>query len=178
MTAPIASQGISASRGLNPLGWMVAPMLLCVAATVLLTAPIRVFGLALPQPAFPLMLAFAWPLIRPSLGPPFALLAMGLFLDYLWGGPPGVWPLCLLAAYAAVLVVRRLIAGNDFIFVWAWYAAACAIGFGVGFVLMTMAAGTAPNLVALGWQYLWTVLLFPFAHRLIRRYEDADVRFR
>jgi len=174
----MATQGISASRGLNPLGWMFAPMLLCAAATLVLLAPIRVFGLALPQPVFPLTLAFAWPLIRPSLGPPFALLAMGLFLDYAWGGPWGLWPLGLIAAYASVLAVRRLIAGNDYAFVWAWYAAASAVGFLIAYLAAAMSAGAAPNLLALGWQYLWTAALFPFAHRLIRRYEDADVRFR
>jgi rod shape-determining protein MreD len=41
-----------------------------------------------------------------------------------------------------------------------------------------MIAGQPPNMIALGWQYLATLLLFPFAHRLIGRYEDADVRFR
>ena len=35
-----------------------------------------------------------------------------------------------------------------------------------------------PNLLATFWQLLVTVLLYPFAHRLIARYEDADVRFR
>jgi rod shape-determining protein MreD len=29
-----------------------------------------------------------------------------------------------------------------------------------------------------GWQFLATVVLYPFADRLIDRFEDADVRFR
>jgi rod shape-determining protein MreD len=77
-----------------------------------------------------------------------------------------------------VLTVRRLITGHEFVVVWLWYGAATAVAFGVGFVLMTMAAGQAPNLIGLGWQYFATLILFPFAHRLIQRYEDADVRFR
>ena len=174
----MATQGISASRGMNPAGWLLAPMLVCVVATVLLLAPIRIFGLALPQPVFPLILAFAWPLIRPSATPPFGLLVMGLILDGAWGGPWGRWPRSQLAAYAAVLAVRRLIAGNDFVFVWAWFAAATAVAFLVAFLLVVTTFGTAPNLLALGWQYAWTCALFPFAHGLIRRYEDADVRFR
>jgi rod shape-determining protein MreD len=174
----MTSQGISAARGMNPAGWLGLPMLVCMLATILLSAPIRIFGLSLPQPVFPLGLAFAWALIRPSLLAPFALLLIGLFLDFFWGGPQGLWPLCLLASYASVLAARRLIAGNDYIFVWAWYAAATALGFGVGFVVMTVAAGVAPNLLAMGWQYLWTLVLFPLVNRLIERYEDADVRFR
>jgi rod shape-determining protein MreD len=174
----MSAQGISAARPMNPLGWLGVPMLLCVAATMVLATPLRIFGLALPEPVFPLAAAFAWALIRPSLLTPFALLALGLFLDLFWWGPLGLWPLCLLASYAAVLAVRRLITGNDYLFVWAWYAASVAVAFGVGFVVATITAGAPPNLLALGSQYFWTVALFPFAHRLIRRYEDADVRFR
>ena len=28
------------------------------------------------------------------------------------------------------------------------------------------------------WQFLASLVLFPFAHRLIERFDDADVRFR
>ena len=39
-------------------------------------------------------------------------------------------------------------------------------------------AKSQPSFVAMGWQFLATVLLYPFAHRLIEMYEDSDVRFR
>ena len=170
--------GFGASKSMTPIGWLGLPMLACAIATVLLATPIRIFGLGLPEPVFPLALAFAWAVIRPSVLPPFALLLLGLFLDVFWGGPQGLWPLCLLAAYASVLAVRRLLTGHEFLVVALWYAVSTAVAFGVGFLLMTMASGQAPNLFALGWQYLATLILFPFAHRLIERYEDADVRFR
>ena len=176
MTA--TGSGFGAARPMNPIGWLGLPMLAAILATIALATPIRIFGLALPEPVFPLVLAFAWALIRPSVLPPFALLLLGLFLDVFWGGPQGLWPLCLLAAYASVLAVRRLITGHEFVVVWAWYGAATAAAFGVGFALMSMAAGEAPSLFALGWQYLATLILYPLAHRLIERYEDADVRFR
>jgi len=173
-----AATGFGAGKSMSPIGWLGMPMLFCAIGTVLLATPIRVFGLALPEPVFPLTVAFAWALIRPSVLPPFALLVMGLFLDVFWGGPQGLWPLCFLATYAAVLSVRRLILGQDFIVMWASYAAAAALAFAVGYAVMAMITGTLPNLIALGWQYLATLVLFPFAHRLIERYEDADVRFR
>jgi rod shape-determining protein MreD len=174
----MSSRGVSTTRPLTPLGWLGAPLVLSVLATLLLATPLRLFGLPLPEPVFPLALAFAWALIRPSVLPPFALLALGFFLDVFWGGPQGLWPLCLLAAYAFVLAARRLIYGQDLVTTLAWYAAAVAAAFAVGFVLMSMAAGVAPNLVALGFQYAATLILFPFAWRLVERYEDADVRFR
>ncbi|MGH6958271.1 MAG: hypothetical protein ACREEW_16520 [Caulobacteraceae bacterium] len=164
---------------MNPVVWLGLPAVVCVAATVLLDVPLRVFGLYLPEPVFPLALAFSWALIRPSILPPFVLVALGLFLDFFWGGPQGLWPVCLLCAYAVALVARRLILGHEFVLMWAWYAAAIAGAFTVGFALMTMDTQTPPNLVAMAWVYYApTWLLFPFAYRLIRRYEDADVRFR
>jgi rod shape-determining protein MreD len=39
-------------------------------------------------------------------------------------------------------------------------------------------AKAMPSLVSASWQYLATIVLFPFAHRLIDLFEDADVRFR
>jgi len=174
----VTARGVSAARPLSPFGWLGAPMLLSALATVVFATPIRIFSLPLPEPVFPLALAFAWAVIRPSILPPFALLALGLFLDVCWDGPQGLWPLCLLAAYATVLAARRLITGQDFRIMWAWYGAVTAAAFAAGFVLMTMDAGAAPNLLAVAWQYLATLALFPLVHRLIERYEDADVRFR
>ena len=176
----MTTTGVSSTRPLSPIGWLGAPMLLCIVSTLVLSTPtpIRLFGFGLPQPVFPLAFAFAWALIRPSVLPPFALLILGLFLDVLWDGPQGLWPLCLLATYASVLLLRPLITGQDLLFMWAIYGAATALAFGVGFVLMAMDTGGAVSLVAIAWQYLWTLLLFPFTWRFIERYEDADVRFR
>lgn len=173
-----AGTGFGAGKSMSPIGWLGLPILLCSIGTVSLAVPIRVFGLGLPEPVFPLSMAFAWAVIRPSVLPPFALLVMGLFLDVFWGGPQGLWPLCFLATYAAVLAVRRLILGQDFIIMWASYGAATALAFGVGYLVMTMITGGPPNLISVGWQYLATLALFPIAHRVIGRYEDADVRFR
>jgi rod shape-determining protein MreD len=173
-----ATSGFGAGKSMSPIGWLGVPVFLSAVATILLATPIRIFGFSIPQPVFPLALAFAWALIRPSVLPPFVLLVMGLFLDVFWGGEPGLWPLCFLSTYAAVLAVRRLILGQDFIVMWASYAAATALAFGVGYAVMAMIAGAFPSLIALGWQYGATLILFPFAHRLVGRFEDADVRFR
>jgi rod shape-determining protein MreD len=149
-----------------------------MAATLLFAVPLRLFGFALPQPVFPLALAFAWAVIRPSVLPPFAVLALGLFLDAFWGGLQGLWPISLLAAYSAALAVRRLIMGQDFLVTWAWYGGATAAAFGVGLLVLTLKADAMPSLAPLAWQFLASLALYPFADRLIRRYEDADVRFR
>ena len=76
----MTASGVSSTRPLSPIGWLGAPMLLAMLATLVLSTPtpIRLFGFGLPQPVFGLALAFAWALIRPSVLPPFALLILGL----------------------------------------------------------------------------------------------------
>lgn len=169
---------ISATRRLDPWRWLGWPSLICVAATVLFSIPLRVFGLQLPEPVFPITLAFAWAVIRPSMVAPFALLLLGLFLDLFWGGPVGLWPLALLAPYATVCSVRRVLSGLGWWGLGGWYLAAAAIAMGTGTVVTLLTAANLPSLFGVAWQFLASLALFPFAYRLIERFEDADVRFR
>ena len=46
-------------RVVGPLQWIVYPALTAIAATVLLAIPFQLFGLNLPEPVFPIVLAFA-----------------------------------------------------------------------------------------------------------------------
>jgi rod shape-determining protein MreD len=138
----------------------------------------RVFGLQLPEPVFALAPAFAWAVIRPSMLPPFALMGLGFFMDFLWGAPTGLWPACLLAAYAPVLLFRNILAGQSYLAMWVWYLGACAFAFLTGIYIMSLDSGVMPSLLAVLGQFVVSAALFPFAHHLIERYEDADVRFR
>ena len=103
---------------------------------------------------------------------------MGLFLDIFWGAPLGLWALSLLVAYGAVLGTRNMMVGQSRPMMWMWFAAACAVAQMVGFLITQLDARATPNLLAMLWQFLATILLYPFAHRLIDRFDDADVRFR
>jgi rod shape-determining protein MreD len=96
----------------------------------------------------------------------------------LWGGPLGLWPLCLLASYAPVLFVQRVASQLEFLGLWASYALVCALSLGVGWVLASLRAAIAVNMIAVVWQFVATTLLFPVAFLVIKRYERADVRFR
>ena len=166
------------SQPLHPLVWLGLPMGLCLLATLALAAPLRIFGLALPEPVFPMILAFAWAVIRPSLLGPWLLLATGLFLDLFWGGPLGLWGLSLLIAYAVSLTARSLMVGQDVRVLWGWYLVANLTAFGSAYFFLLLDARTAPNLISVGWQLVVSAALFPAAYRLIERFEDADVRFR
>jgi rod shape-determining protein MreD len=162
----------------NPVNWLVKPALYCVVGSVLLALPVKVFGLQPPEPVFAMAPAFAWAAIRPSILPPFALIALGLFQDGLWGGPAGLWPLCLLTVYALAFTARRVLAGEGFWALWAWYGAVVALGFGMGVFLLSVLSSEVPNLLGVGLQYVVTATLFPASWLLVERYEDADVRFR
>jgi rod shape-determining protein MreD len=165
-------------QALQPWGWLAAPALLSVVATVLLSAPVRIFGFGLPEPVFPLVLAFVWPVIRPSLLGPVVLLLVGLFLDLLWGGPLGMWALCLVLVYLAALVARSLILGQDGMVLAGWYVAGLILAFFCAYVITTLDSRAAPSLLAVFLQLAFTAALFPLARYLIERFEDADIRFR
>ncbi|HEY5288504.1 MAG TPA: hypothetical protein VIJ59_00595 [Caulobacteraceae bacterium] len=165
------------ARPISPIVWLAAPMIAALVLSFVLALPLRIEGLALPEPVFALVPAFAWAIVRPSILPPLALFALGVALDLLWGGPLGLWETCLLAAYTLVFVSRRMLSGQEFWALWGAYAVACGGAMAVGFVLTALRAGHAPGLVGVGLQFAVTVALYPFAWKLVERYEAADTRY-
>ena len=163
---------------MEPWRWIGVPMVQALALTVLFGIPMQMFGLQLPEPVFPMAAAFAWAVIRPSILAPFAVLIMGLFLDYFWGGPIGLWAICLLAAYGVALAGRTMMASQSQAILWSWYAVVTALALLLGYLITMLDVKATPGLVAMAWQFLATIVLYPFAHRLIEMFEDADVRFR
>ena len=165
-------------RVVGPMQWLILPALAAIAGTVILATPVHLFGLSLPEPILPLALAFAWPLIRPSVLAPLILLALGLFLDVFWYAPLGLWPLSLLVVYGAVLAARSLLAGQENVMLFAWYAACVIVAFFLAYMIVSLVAGNAPSLLALFWQIVPTLALFPVAAWMIEHFDDGDVRFR
>ncbi len=169
---------MTGARPLEPWRWIGVPMLQVMIATILFSVPLRLFGLQLPEPIFAMTLAFAWAVIRPSVLAPFAILILGLFLDVLWGGPLGFWAICLLIAYGVALAGRTMMAGQNRMILWLWYALVTATALLAGFLFVMLDSKSSPGLIPLAWQFLATIVLYPFAQRLIDLFEDADVRFR
>ncbi len=153
-------------------------MLQALAALVLFGVPLRVFGLQLPEPIFPLAAVFGWAVIRPSVLAPLGILAMGLFMDYFWGGPIGLWALCLLLGYGVALAGRTMMAGQSRAILWVWYGLVTMTALTAAYLFVMLDDRSTPSLLAVAWQFLATIILYPFAHRLIDMFEDADVRFR
>jgi rod shape-determining protein MreD len=152
--------------------------LLCLGGTIVQDIAFRIFTFSLPEVIWPLIPAFAWGVVRPSILPPILLFGMGVFVDLWTGGPLGLWPVALMAAYASVFLTRSIMAGQSRGAMWIWYAAACLCAFVTADLLTMLHALNTPSYLAVFWQFLVTAALYPLAHRLIERYEDADVRFR
>ncbi|MET0338245.1 MAG: hypothetical protein ABW063_10870 [Caulobacter sp.] len=167
-----------AAAGLNPVQWLVVPMLICIAAAILFAMPARAFGFQMPEPMWALVPAFAWGVIRPSVLAPFALLVLGLFFDGFWGGPIGLWALALLIVYAVVIGLRNILSGQSGLMMFLWYAGCIALAMAVGYAFMIFGELGRPGPVPVFWQFLVTVALYPAAAWLIERFEDQDVRFR
>lgn len=168
----------NAVRVVGPVQWIVYPALAVVATTVLLATPVELFGLKMPEPVLPLVLAFAWPLIRPSMVAPAVLFGLGLFLDLMWGGTLGVWPLSLMIVYGVVLAGRNLLAGQETQILFVWYAICTLAAFLLAYLVVSVNVGNAPSILSLMGQMIPTLLLFPIADWMIQRFDDGDLRFR
>lgn len=161
----------SAGRRRPARRWILVPALVCLGATLVFATPIRIGGLSLPEPVFPLAAAFGWAALRPSVTAPAALVGLGLVLDALWGAPFGLWPTCLLLAHGFTLSLRRVLAAEDAPVLWLWYALACALAFAAGEGIVRLLSGVWPNLFGMGLQWAVTALLFPLAGWMMERYQ-------
>lgn len=166
-----------AVRVVGPLDWVVYPALAAVALTVVLATPLRLFGLTLPEPVLPLVLAYAWPMIRPSMLGPIVLFGLGLFLDMFWGGAFGLWPLCLLAVYGTMLLARTFVAGQTTFINFMLYLGSVGLAFFIAYLVTVLRVGNAPSVLALAGQMIPTLLLYPVADWLMQKFDDNDVRF-
>jgi rod shape-determining protein MreD len=169
---------LSAARSLDPTRWLGVPLIQVVVLTVLFAIPIRLWGLQLPEPLFAMPAVFAWAVIRPSVLAPIGVLILGLFMDLFWGGSMGLWALCLLIAYGVALSGRSMMAGQNRAILWAWYGLTTATAMVAGYLFVMLDSRSSPGIVPLLWQFVATIVLYPFAQRLIDLFEDADVRFR
>lgn len=168
----------AAVRLVGPLHWVGYPALICIALTVAFGTPVRFLGFALPEIVFPMVLAFAWPLIRPSMLGPIALFFVGLFSDYYYDTPPGTWALSLLGIYGLITASRHLIVGQESQVLFAWWGGAVSGAFVVVYLIVWTIQQGAPSLIGSFLQLLVTLFLFPFANSLVQRFDDGDVRFR
>ncbi|ESQ94583.1 hypothetical protein [Asticcacaulis benevestitus] len=166
-----------ASKIIGPWDWIIAPALISLALTIVLATAFQPFGFYLPEPVSPFILAFAWPLIRPSYIAPFVLGALGMFLDFFWGAPLGFWTLGLMLVYASLITARTFIIGQEWIVVFGIFLLAELAFFGLCILLTTIDTGFVPRIWGVVEQAFATMLLFPVVLYLLEKYVHTDVRF-
>ncbi len=166
-----------ASRVIGPWDWIIAPALICVIVTIVLGTPFQPFGFQLPEPVSPLILAFVWPLIRPSYIAPVVLGALGIFLDCYWSAPLGFYTLTLMLVYGVLVTIRTYVVGQEWIVVFGIFVATELVFFTIGVILMALDTGFVVRLWGIFEQIFATTLLFPVVLYLLEKYVHADVRF-
>lgn len=169
--------GVSSSRSQSFRDWILIPLGLSLVLTLVFGISVQPFNLYLPEPVWAMVLAFAWPLIRPSYFAPLLLGLNGLALDLFWHAPLGFYTLCLLTIYAAALVGRTFLVGRSLMTIFLCYVAAVILFFIVGIILTTLSTGTVPSLTSVFSQALATVCLYPLVNMLLERFIHADSRF-
>ncbi len=170
-------RGGMAAKIIGPWDWIIAPALMCAGAVILMAAPIQPFGLYLPEPVWAMVLAFAWPLIRPSYIAPLVLAALGLFMDLTYNTPLGFWTLLLMLAYGGLTAARTYVVGQEPIVLFGIYLLVEFGVFTLGTLFMTVDTGMVPRLWGVLEQMFATSLLFPFVLYLLEKYLHADARF-
>lgn len=145
---------------------------------VLLTlAPLRAPYLSDTLPLLPALVVFQFSLATPERLPGPLLLAMGVLLDLLLGGPGapvGVSALGFVLIRAAVVANRRYLVGVPFLFQWIGF---CILMF--GFVVLvwaftTLWTWTAIDPVPAIKQYLVVAVIYPLLAPLLARVRARD----
>ena len=170
-------RGGMASRIITPWDWILFPALVSLCVTIVLSTPLQPFGLYLPEPVTPFLLAFAWPLIRPSYIAPFVLGGLGLFLDMFTGAPLGFWTLGLMLVYGVLVAVRTYVIGQEWIVVFAVFVLTEVAFFTFCTLVISIDSGGVPRLWGVFEQALATGLGFPAVLYLMEKYLHTDVRF-
>jgi len=145
---------------------------------VLLTlAPLRAPYLSDALPLLPVLVVYQFSLATPERLPGLLLLAMGVLLDLLLGGPGapvGVSSLGFVLIRAAVVSSRRYLVGVPFLFQWIGF---CVLA--LGFVVLVWAftalwSWTAIDPVPALQQYVVVAVIYPLLAPLLARVRARD----
>ena len=135
--------------------------LLCVSITGI---PVSLLGGLVPPPLLALVPVYFWCLVRPDLMTPSVAFTIGFAEDILSGGPPGIWTLAFVLAYALVARQRDSFASLSGLAAVLGFAAAsvfaCAVAYGTVAALNFLSGISLPPLTPLIGELAMTVLFY------------------
>jgi len=162
---------------LDRLGRFALPGTVLLFFVVLTLAPLRVPYLADALPLLPTLVVFQFSLATPERLPGPMLLAMGILLDLLLGGPGapvGVSALCFVLIRSSVVANRRYLVGVPFLFQWIGF---CLLAWGyvlIVWILTALWTWTALEPAPAMMQYAVVIVIYPVLAPLLARVRARD----
>ncbi|MCG2841827.1 rod shape-determining protein MreD, partial [Sandaracinobacter sp. RS1-74] len=151
-----------------------APAATILLASLLMTLPIPLAWAAMPNIAF--LLLIIWASLQPRLVPVWAAFLLGLFADFLFGLPMGVWAVLFPATAVIVRLAEARVEGHSLGIDWAFAALLLVLGHLVASQLMDF-AGRAPAVLPMLVQAGLSIIAYPMvasiAARVQRRLIDV-----
>jgi len=118
------------------IGPKLVPAAFTLVLAILSVIPLGIPGYAQVTPNYVLMSIYYWTIYRPDHLPYLVVFLIGLLVDLLTFGPPGVTPFALLIVRATVLSQRKFFVGKNFPILWWGFALAAGavtfLSWGVG----------------------------------------------
>lgn len=162
---------------LDRIGRFALPGTVLLFFVVLTLAPLRVPYLSDTLPLLPALVVFQYSLATPERLPGPLLLAMGVLLDLLLGGPGapvGVSALGFVLIRASVMSNRRYLVGVPFLFQWIGF---CLLSWGyvlIVWLLTSLFTWTAIDPTPAMMQYAVVIVLYPLLGPLLARVRARD----
>ena len=135
--------------------------------------PLHIPGFARVAPLLPLIAVYHWAIYRPRLLPASAVFVIGVLQDTLTGTPIGVNALVFIGVYGVVLSQRRFFAGKSFAVVWLGFAVVAAGAALSSWILVSVSNLTLVAPLAVLFQYLMTLGVFPLLAWVFLRWQRA-----
>ena len=158
-------------------GRLILPGTLLLFFVLLTLAPLRASYLSDALPLLPALVVFQFSLATPERLPGPLLLAMGILLDLLLGGPGapvGVSALGFVLIRAAVVANRRYLVGVPFLFQWIGF---CLLTLGYVFIVWIFTAIWTWTSIDPGpaiSQYIVVIVVYPLLAPLLARVRPRD----
>lgn len=158
-------------------GRLVLPGTVLLFFVLLTLAPVRAPYLSDALPLLPALAVFQFSLATPERLPGLLLLAMGILLDLLLGGPGapvGVSALGFVLIRHSVVANRRYLVGVPFLFQWIGFCILCG-----GFVVLVWAMTAVFTWTAIDprpalFQYAVAIVIYPLLAPLLARIRPRD----
>lgn len=138
----------------------IAPVGLGILGALIANFPVSFLGGLVPPPLFVFMPLYFWAMVRPDLMTPFWAFALGVFQDFLSGGPPGVWAASFLAAYFLIDRQRDMLAGLSGIGAIAGFAVAALSACVSAYIIVAFYYWHLPPVAPLLVELVMTVLFY------------------